>query len=162
MRVRVMDVLPVRLGSHFFLISIWQARRTPKEILTRFVRPIYQPNEFPPNVARLYQLTPEECIPEFFTDPSVFTSIHADMADLGLPDWCATPEQFISYHLEVLESDPVSSMLHHWIDLTFGYKVSSCWDWQSFVLPFIWYVQAHHIHSHATVSTLIFENDDLR
>ncbi|VDP99473.1 unnamed protein product [Trichobilharzia regenti] len=85
---------------------------------------IYQPQEFPNSVARLYESTPDECIPEFFTDPSVFSSIHPDMSDLGLPPWCSTAEEFIEYHSKLLESDEVSSNLHHWIDLNFGYKVS--------------------------------------
>lgn len=40
--------------------------------------------EYPKSLARLYSWTPDECVPEFYTDPGVFRSAHADIT--GLPD----------------------------------------------------------------------------
>lgn len=70
---------------------------------------------------RMFQWTPDECIPEYFSDPSVFVSQHENMEDIVLPAWCSDPEAFIQWHRSMLESDYVSNHLHLWINLNFGY-----------------------------------------
>ncbi|CAM8986013.1 unnamed protein product [Rhodiola kirilowii] len=102
----------------------YKARRLPLHVLRLAVRSVYEPNEYPSTMQRLYQWTPDECIPEFYCDPEVFSSLHSGMADLAVPQWANGPKDFIKLHREALESKRVSSQIHHWIDITFGYKMS--------------------------------------
>ncbi|ESO94157.1 hypothetical protein LOTGIDRAFT_232423 [Lottia gigantea] len=75
----------------------------------------------------------KELIPEFFYLPEFLQNINdfdlgklqltkEQINDVVLPKWAATPEEFIYKHRLALESDYVSSNLHDWIDLIFGYK----------------------------------------
>ncbi|KAJ4796992.1 beige/BEACH domain protein [Rhynchospora pubera] len=105
-------------------VCSYKARRLPLSLLRSTVRQVYEPNEYPSTMVRLYQWTPDECIPEFYTDPWVFVSLHSEMSDLAVPPWAGSREEFIKLHREALESDIVSRNLHYWIDLTFGYKMS--------------------------------------
>ena len=105
---------------------IYLARRTPLQVLRRVVRDVFVPEHYPHSMGRIYEWTPDECIPEFFTDPCMLTSIHAarGLRDIELPYFASSPSEFISFHRSVLESAEVSQHLHHWIDLTFGYCLS--------------------------------------
>uniref|UniRef100_A0A7N0UW20 BEACH domain-containing protein n=1 Tax=Kalanchoe fedtschenkoi TaxID=63787 RepID=A0A7N0UW20_KALFE len=105
-------------------VCSYKARRLPLHVLRLAVRSVYEPNEYPSTMQRLYQWTPDECIPEFYCDPDVFLSLHSGMADLAVPQWASGPKEFIKLHREALESKRVSSEIHHWIDITFGYKMS--------------------------------------
>jgi hypothetical protein len=102
---------------------IYLARRTPLQVLRRVVRDVFVPEHYPSSIARMYDWTPDECIPEFYMDCTVFHSIHKDLhlQDLELPAFLSSSEEFITYHRRVFESDYVSQRLHQWIDITFGY-----------------------------------------
>ncbi|XP_076899562.1 BEACH domain-containing protein B isoform X2 [Bidens hawaiensis] len=75
----------------------------------------------------------KELVPEFFYMPEFLVNSNSyhfgvkqdgePLDDVGLPPWAkGSPEEFISINREALESEYVSSNLHHWIDLVFGYK----------------------------------------
>ncbi|CAF3646186.1 unnamed protein product [Rotaria socialis] len=74
----------------------------------------------------------KELIPELFSLPEMLTNCNdygfgsdddgAKIDDVILPKWAQTSEDFIRINRAALESEFVSSHLHQWIDLIFGYK----------------------------------------
>uniref|UniRef100_A0AAV1V083 Uncharacterized protein n=1 Tax=Peronospora matthiolae TaxID=2874970 RepID=A0AAV1V083_9STRA len=75
----------------------------------------------------------KELTPEFFSSDGTFLCNRNGYTlgkrhdlkavdDVQLPKWASTPEEFVQIHRAALESEHVSSHLHSWIDLIFGYK----------------------------------------
>eukprot|EP01041_Mallomonas_annulata_P003576 gene3576-7109_t len=76
----------------------------------------------------------KELIPELFCCPEILINSsnlplgelqdnNGQVGDVRLPPWAKnSPFEFIRLNREALESDYVSSNLHNWIDLIFGYK----------------------------------------
>ncbi|ORX73181.1 hypothetical protein DL89DRAFT_89526 [Linderina pennispora] len=74
----------------------------------------------------------KELVPEFFYLPEFLTNQgNLDLGtkqdgtrlnDVVLPPWASTPEEFVRINRQALESEHVSSNLHKWVDLIFGYK----------------------------------------
>ncbi|XP_043473809.1 neurobeachin isoform X2 [Leptopilina heterotoma] len=74
----------------------------------------------------------KELIPEFFFLPEIFVNTNryrlgvqedgSSVGDVQLPPWATSPEEFVRINRMALESEFVSSQLHQWIDLIFGYK----------------------------------------
>jgi WD40 repeat protein len=75
----------------------------------------------------------KELVPEFFYMPEFLANSNSyhlgvkqdgqPLTNVCLPPWAkGSPEEFISKNREALESEYVSSNLHQWIDLVFGYK----------------------------------------
>uniref|UniRef100_A0A3Q1F1J1 Neurobeachin-like protein 2 n=1 Tax=Acanthochromis polyacanthus TaxID=80966 RepID=A0A3Q1F1J1_9TELE len=75
----------------------------------------------------------KELIPEFFYYPEFLQNMNGfdlgslqisqdAVTDVVLPRWATSREDFIRKHKKALECEHVSSHLHEWIDLIFGYK----------------------------------------
>jgi hypothetical protein len=74
----------------------------------------------------------KELIPEFFYCPELFentnhiafgeTQTGKVIDEVTLPPWASGAQDFVRQHRDALESEHVSSNLHHWIDLIFGCK----------------------------------------
>ncbi|XP_044063306.1 neurobeachin-like protein 2 isoform X1 [Siniperca chuatsi] len=75
----------------------------------------------------------KELIPEFFYFPEFLQNMNGfdlghlqisqePVTDVLLPRWATSREDFIKKHRKALECEHVSSHLHEWIDLIFGYK----------------------------------------
>ena len=80
-------------------------------------------------LSEVKELTPEwYALPDFLRNVNKFPfGARQDgnsVDDVELPPWASSPEEFIRIHRAALESDYVSSHLHEWIDLIFGYKQS--------------------------------------
>ncbi|KAF8358841.1 sorf-2 [Pristionchus pacificus] len=116
--------VPEQLSDIGYMVL--RARVESRERLCRHVRSKWEPREYPSSVHRLYEWTPEECIPELYEDPRLIVSSHTDMPSLEVPSFAGngTPEGFIHWHRAKLESDEVSAHLNEWIDLAFGYQLS--------------------------------------
>ncbi|KAI1894298.1 hypothetical protein AGOR_G00114380 [Albula goreensis] len=74
-----------------------------------------------------------ELIPEFYYLPDFLSNSNdldlgcmqdgTPLGDVVLPPWAkGDPQEFVRVHREALECDYVSSQLHLWIDLIFGYR----------------------------------------
>ncbi|CAD6187760.1 unnamed protein product [Caenorhabditis auriculariae] len=109
---------------------VYRARIESKENLCKHVRSKWVPEEYPASLTRMYAWTPDECIPELYEDPKIIVSKHHDMPDLQLPPFVDSPEEFITWHRNALENEEVSSQLHRWIDIVFGYQVEFDWNFQ--------------------------------
>ena len=100
---------------------MYMARKTPISALKRVVRAQFEPKEYPSSMERMYIWTPDECIPEFYTDASCFSNPDSPLSDICLPAWCqGDAHEFIRWHRSRLESEHVSLHIHKWIDLNFG------------------------------------------
>ena len=81
------------------------------------------------SMPRLFEWTPDECIPEYYTDPSVFVSIHDNMDDMGIISFILllllslhTSYHIISYH-RTTSVVPNSGRVHRMASLHAGERL---------------------------------------
>lgn len=118
---------------------VYAARCSPIRALQRVVRQNFEPKEYPSSMARLYEWTPDECVPEFYLDCGFFNSVVFDASvqdhDVPVPNngmnclLCSRPKSmhtenretldFLAAHRAALASCDDND-LASWIDLNFG------------------------------------------
>lgn len=106
---------------------MYTSRNTPVSTLQHVVRPVFEPKEYPSSLARLYEWTPDECIPEFFVDAKIFLPTNLGLKCLvcGREDHGNNQEHleeaksFLRMHLDALETCDREGFAK-WIDLHFG------------------------------------------
>ncbi|CAG8500032.1 14639_t:CDS:10, partial [Racocetra fulgida] len=79
---------------------VYLARKTPIPVLCQYVRTKYEPNEYPSSLQRLFEWTPDECIPEFYTGAD---AVEAKNVALPLLDG---QNSFMKHGITQLFSDP--------------------------------------------------------
>ncbi|XP_065915844.1 protein FAN-like isoform X2 [Dysidea avara] len=141
-RYATMTDNPFLYGSHYSApgyVLFYLVRLVPEYLLCLQSGRFDHANRLFHSVAQTWQnvlndnVDLKESIPEFYQPPGDFLlnkkgidfGIRSDgekIDDVILPPWASNPEDFTSKCQEALECDYVSSHLHHWIDLIFGYK----------------------------------------
>ena len=140
----IRDIPPFMYGSHYstmvgvvlhFLIRLQPFASLHKEmqngrfdVADRLFSSI--PMTYLHNTTQLSEV--KELTPEWFTAPEMFRNVNnfdfgrtqdgSDVSDVELPPWASSPEDFVLINRQALESEYVSTHLHEWIDLIFGYK----------------------------------------
>jgi hypothetical protein len=67
-----------------------------------------RPEEYPSSLEGLYHSSPDEALPQFYTDPAAFSSTHHNMRDLAVPEWAQDAVEFVSLHRYVCMYDLTS------------------------------------------------------
>jgi hypothetical protein len=81
-----------------------------------------------PETLAISPMSYSEFTPEVFLCPELFENLNniehenGDKLEMKFAEWSPTSSQFVDYHRYALESFPIRSRLHTWIDLVFGYK----------------------------------------
>lgn len=57
-----------------------------------------RPEEYPSSLEGLYHSSPDEALPQFYTDPVAFASKHHNMTDLAVPEWAQDAADFVRLH----------------------------------------------------------------
>lgn len=64
---------------------IAKARVLPKALLVKAVRATFRPKEYPASLAAMYHGSPDEALPEFYSDPSVFRFVESRLERYAPP-----------------------------------------------------------------------------
>jgi hypothetical protein len=99
--------------------------------LVQVVRAVFEPNEYPSSMERLYQWTPDECLPDFYDESAhnnIFQSLHANMTDLKPPAWAASPQDFLRRHRQ-------ASVVHLCVEassVAVGWRADGARGWEAY------------------------------